>query len=113
MQAYIAYLLGRSILRASPYTISANFAYTEFYEVRIAREATQYALVIATIVRRCDYVASKGHRGPPTLLHGDVEGYGSMMERLKGASCIGPRYWTSIFGIERSRICSPARYSSR
>ncbi len=46
-----------------------------------AQEATQYALVIATIVRRCDHVALKLHRGPPTLPHSDVEGYPGTMER--------------------------------
>src|SRR5919107_2893900 len=78
-----------------------------------AQEVTQYALVIATIVRRCDHVASKGHRGPPALLHGDVEGYRGTMERLGRALCVGPMYWTSTFGTEPPRICSPALCSSR
>src|SRR5215208_5703653 len=78
-----------------------------------AREATQYALVIATIVRRCDYVASKGHRGPPALLHGDVDGCRGTMERLGRTSCVGPTYWTRIFGTEPPRTFSPARCSSR
>src|SRR5215203_2854618 len=76
-------------------------------------QATQYALVIATIVRRSDHLASKGHRGPPALLLCYVEGYRATMERLGRASCVGPTYWTSIFGTEPPRICSPARCSSR
>src|SRR5215208_3433217 len=65
------------------------------------------------IVRRCDHVASKGHRGHPALLHGDVEGYRDTMERLGRASCVGPTHWTSTFGTELPKICSPARFSSR
>ena len=63
-----------------------NIVELAFYEVRLAQEATQYAPVIATVVRRCDHVASKVHRGPPALLHGDVEGYRGTIERLGRAS---------------------------
>ena len=78
-------------MRTSPYRLSTQFACIGFCELRLygvlrsshcpAREATQYALVIATIVRRYDHVASKGHRGHPALLHGDVEGCRGTMER--------------------------------
>jgi hypothetical protein len=85
-----ATLRAKGLMRLPPTFLLCNpflFGHTSALVSRTsAREATQYALVIATIVRRCDYVASKGHRGPPALLHGDVEGCRGTMERLGRAS---------------------------